>query len=68
MMPVRGPPLEAATANCTAAVPLPEAPDWIVTHGESDVAVQLHNVLDARTSNAPLPPACPKLFDGSESV
>lgn len=68
MLPVRGAPLEAATSNCTAAVPLPDAPDWIVIHGESDEAVQVHNELDARTSKALLPPGWPKLFEGSDSA
>ena len=36
-------------------------------HGESDEAVHEHNELDARTSNAPLPPGWAKLFEGSDN-
>jgi hypothetical protein len=68
MMPVRAAPVAASTPNSTAAVPFPEAPDRRVIQGESDDDVQVHSVLEARTSNAPDPPASPKLLDGSESV
>jgi len=67
MTPVRAAPIPAATSNCTAAVPLPEAPDRMAIHGESDEAVHEHNELDARTSNAPLPPGWPKLFEESDN-
>ena len=36
-------------------------------HGESDEAVHAHSELEARTSNAPLPPGWPKLLDGSDN-
>ena len=68
MVPVRAAPLAAATLNSTAAVPFPEAPDRTVIHGESDADVQVHSALEARTSNAPDPPASPKLLEASESV
>jgi hypothetical protein len=68
MVPVRAAPVAAATLNSTAAVPVPEAPDRMLIQAESDDEVQVHSVLEARTSNAPDPPASPKLLDGSESV
>jgi hypothetical protein len=68
MVPVRAAPVAAATLNSTAAVPFPEPPDRMLIHGESADEVQVHSVLEARTSNAPDPPSSPKLFDGSESV
>ena len=67
MTPVRATPVPAVTANSTAPVPLPEAPDRMTIQGESDEAVHAHNELDARTSNAPLPPVGPKLFEGSDN-
>ena len=68
MMPVRAAPVAAPTPNSTAAVPFPEAPDRMVIQGESDDEVQAQSGLEARTSNAPDPPASPKALDGAESV
>src|SRR3954470_18905546 len=68
MVPLRGAPAVAATSNSTGAVPLPVAPVRSVIHGASVEDVQGHSVLDARTSNAPDPPAWPKLLEGSDSV
>ena len=65
---VRAAPVAASTSNSTAAVPFPEAPFRMVIHGASDDEVQAQSVLEARTSNAPDPPASLKALDGSESV
>jgi hypothetical protein len=58
-VPVRGAPVVGATENDTAAVPLPLAFEVIEIHSASDVAVQVHNGLEARRSAVPDPPVCP---------
>jgi hypothetical protein len=58
-VPVRGAPVVGATENATAAVPLPLAFVVCEIHSASDVAVHVHNGLEARRSAVPAPPACP---------
>jgi hypothetical protein len=56
-VPVRGGPDVGATVNATGADPRPLAPEVMVIQSASEVAVQLHNPLDARTPTLPVPPA-----------
>src|SRR3712207_3653796 len=52
---VRAGPLVDATLNCTSPLPLPLAPDEIVTHGALLVAVHAHPS-PAVTPTLPVPP------------
>ena len=58
-VPVRGPPVLAATVNATGLEPLPLTFDVIAIHSASDAAVHVHSGLEARSSTLPVPPACP---------
>lgn len=59
--PVRGAVVGlAATLNAAAPLPVPEAPDVIVSHGLALVAVHVHPLVVA-TDTLPVPAALPKL-------
>ena len=55
IVPDRGPPDMDATGSCTVPLPLPLAPDAIVSHGTALLAVQAQP-LPAVTVTLPLPP------------
>jgi|KBSMisStandDraft_5_1062788.scaffolds.fasta_scaffold579646_2 hypothetical protein len=56
-VPARGGPVVDATENPTGSDPFPLALELIETQSTSDVAVQVHSGLEARTSTLPVPPA-----------
>jgi hypothetical protein len=57
--PVRAPPVFAATVNATLPLPLPEAPEVIVSHGAPLVAVHEQSFRVVTPTGLPAPPPAP---------
>ena len=64
-VPVRAPPLFAATLNPTEPLPLPDAPLAIVIHDAFEAAAQAQSA-PLVTATAPVPPGASNVWDAGE--